>query len=216
MSTAFVSPFARASYPNLVTARAVNKGDDPKFGMVLIFEEGTDLTVVKSKIVEAGREFFKDEFETLLNHPKFKFPLHDDWKDKNYPEGSVYLNCYSPSKPQVVSRYADPATGKPRRLTDEEILKMIYPGAIVRASIRFYGFDKKGKGIGVGLNNVQFIGDAPRLDGRKNAEDEFDAEEQDTADIEVEAPAKAAKSEAPAPRSRTRGKSSATDLSDML
>jgi hypothetical protein len=47
----------------------------------------------------------------------------------------------------------------------------------VRASLRAFAYDTNGnKGVSFGLNNIQKLGEGQRLDGRKAATDEFDAD----------------------------------------
>jgi len=48
----------------------------------------------------------------------------------------------------------------------------------VRASVTAFAYDRpESKGVSFGLNNIQLLdGTTPRLDGRKAAEDEFEAD----------------------------------------
>jgi len=65
--------------------------------------------------------------------------------------------------------------GKPDPMTDEEIEKKLYPGARVKATIVAFTYVYMGKkGVSFGLNNLQWVGDGPRLDGGKKATDDFD------------------------------------------
>jgi hypothetical protein len=90
-----------------------------------------------------------------------------------YPAGSVYLSARSDSKPEVVDRYIDPATGKLRVITDP---KELWAGLVVNASVNPYAYDQKvNKGVTFGLGNVQKWEDIGlRLDGRKSADEEFE------------------------------------------
>jgi hypothetical protein len=79
-----------------------------------------------------------------------------------------------------VSIYADDS-GKPASINDP---KEIYPGAIVKASLRAYAYSVNGNnGVSFALGNLQKIKDGPRMDGRLSASDEFTAEAKPTADI---------------------------------
>lgn len=239
MASSLITPQARASYPNLVKARAVvingKVQGEPKYGITLIFEKGTDITELRKAAMDVAKEFFGGKLKGLLDAGKFTNPFRTDVEEKGYPEGAVFINCTSLQKPGAVHRYKD-AQGKPRVLTDEEIEKLIYAGCNVRASVRPFAYDTAGnRGVSFALNNVQWLGDNERLDGRKAAEDEFDGFEDDAADIEqesgdeteapeAEAPApapkaakpaaKPAKQEAPAPLAKERKEK--PDLSDVL
>ena len=47
----------------------------------------------------------------------------------------------------------------------------------------FYWFDNESMGVGVGLNNLQWMGDGERLDNRVDANTEFDAIETPVMDL---------------------------------
>jgi hypothetical protein len=240
MAQSLITPQARASYPTLVKPRAVvingKVQGDPKYGITLIFEQGTDITELRKAAMDVAKEFFGGKLKGLLDAGKFSNPFRTDVEEKGYPAGATFINCTSLQRPGAVHRYKD-AAGKPRILTDEEIEKMIYAGANVRASVRPFAYDTAGnRGVSFALNNVQWLGDNERLDGRKAAEDEFDGFEDDAADIEkpeaevaeaaeAEAPAPAPAApkaaakpakEAPAPLAKDRSAKGTTDLSDVL
>jgi hypothetical protein len=60
----------------------------------------------------------------------------------------------------------------------------LYAGARVRAAINAYAFDTQGnRGVAWGLNNLQKMGDGPRLDNRKSAQDQFEAFDDAPADF---------------------------------
>jgi hypothetical protein len=49
-----------------------------------------------------------------------------------------------------------------------------YSGCTFRASVSVYAFDKEGgKGVGIGLNNIQVVSKGPRLDNHADAEQDF-------------------------------------------
>jgi hypothetical protein len=166
-----ITPEAVISYPALFTPKPNDKGE-LFFSCALVFEEGTDLSKMEAAALAAGKAKFGAKFNR--ESPAYSWPFRTDVEEKGYPAGSTFFNCKSKGKPGVVDRYAD-SDGKPRPITDAE---EVYAGAKVRASVRFYAFEKNGKkGVAVALNNVQKLGDGPRLDSRMRAEDEFDAEE---------------------------------------
>ena len=165
--SALITPQAILSYPALYEAKPNDNGE-LFYSCALVFPPGTDLSEMRAAADAAGRE----KFGAKWNPKTFKLPFREDGEDKGYPAGSVFINAKSKGKPGVVDRYKGP-DGKPRPITDPDEM---YAGALVRASVRFYGFETKGnKGVAVALNNIQKLGDGERLDGRMKAEDEFDA-----------------------------------------
>jgi hypothetical protein len=126
----------------------------------------------------AAEEKFGDKAKALLASPKFNNPLRStDAEGKDgYPAGSYFLNARSDSRPGLVYPHAG-ADGRPVAVPVDAIEEAFYPGAIVRAQLSFYGFDREGnRGVGVGLSNIQKLGEGERLDSRQRAEDAFDAD----------------------------------------
>jgi hypothetical protein len=196
-----VTPVGTLSFPHFFTPQdPMEEGGKAKFGGVLVFAGDTDLSELKRVVQVAGVEYFGvEEFKRLLKAKKIRLPFRngDDEDVKRYPEGSVFINAKSDTKPGLASRYRDPSTGKAQVLEDPEAW---YPGALTRFSVTAFGYDVKGnKGIAFALNNAQKMGDGPRLDSRVKAEDEFDAEapvDADLTDLDPVVPAAAAAGEA--------------------
>lgn len=216
MSEAIKTTTMILSFPSLTKPRSV-AGGAPKFQATLVACDETDMEPIKAAFLAAGQEFFGDKLPGLLKKASFKRALKKDEDGERYPKGTYYIGAYSPEnqKPQVVDRYADPATGKPRRMDDDEVLERCYAGSKGRGLIRFYGYNNGGSmGIACAINSWQWLADGPRLDNRVNAEDVFEAEAQDTADL----PDPVEAEEAPKP-AKTGKKAAAPkdgDLSDLL
>jgi hypothetical protein len=171
MAKTIITPTAILSYPALFEARPGMNGGDSQFSATLVFPAGSNLAELKAAAAEAIKEKFGDQAAKLLSAGKLRLPFREDGAEKGYPEGSIFINCKSKTRPGVVSKYAG-ADGKPKPVTEEEI----YPGCLVRASLRAFAYDTNGnKGASFSLGNVQKLDDGPRLDGRKDARDEFDA-----------------------------------------
>lgn len=170
-----ITPEAVLSYPHVFEPQQFEDGP-PKYSTALVFPEGTDLSEMKKAALEVGRSRWKD-FADGVRRGRYHWPFRDDPADvaeKGYPEGSTFLNASSKKRPGVVSIIPDPATGKPMVVDDPE---RVYPGVFARASVTFFTFEVKGnRGVGVGLNNLQIIRDGPRLDGRVDPTDEFEAD----------------------------------------
>jgi len=192
------TPAALLSYPHLFTPQEPfrnSKGEpqgDPKYGAVLVFPEGTDMSGMQAVAQIAGEEKFGKDFQKGLKSGRIRSPFRDD-SDKGYPENSIFINAKSSDQPGIVGRYADPATGKPVVITNAD---EVYPGCIVKASITAYGYDVNGnKGVAFALNNIQKWDDGERLDSRIAAEDEFEAEALSEADLDDLNPAPTADAE---------------------
>jgi len=123
------------------------------------------IAAAEDKGIAAGK--FTKANTTSAN---FKQPLHDgtaehaaDERPAHY-KGHMYVNANQKSgQPGIVGPDGNP-------LMDNSCL---YSGAFYHVDINFYPFDTKSKGVGCGLNNVMFVKDGDRLDGRVNAEEAF-------------------------------------------
>lgn len=172
------------SYPHLVEPQEpLNQGDKPKYGCVLIFQDEAEIKRLKKIAIEVAKEAWgaKKGPEVMRNqkNPTFR----TDVESKGYPEGSTFFSARGLNKPGVVSQVPD-KDGQPSVIPDKDIPEVVYPGAVVKASINFYSYDAKGnKGIGVGLNNIQFVRDGDRLDSVVAASDEFEADPEAVADL---------------------------------
>jgi hypothetical protein len=83
----------------------------------------------------------------------------------------------------VVSIYPGP-DGKPTPITDP---KLIYPGCYLRASLGAFATpatkENPSNSVSIALRNCQKVKDAPRIDSRVKAEDEFVADPNAAADL---------------------------------
>lgn len=188
------------SYPNLDKAIPPKNGKgEPKFSAAFLFHPGTFInkggmavTVTAEQVagfekslwaalVEAAEETYGTKAAQMLKTGALKNPLRKDWEAKGYPEGTLYFNARSSNAPGLVYPWADPESvkaGKPKaqKIPQDKITKELYPGARVIASVTAFYYDNESKGVSFGLNNVQLVGDGPRLDSQKAAEDEFSAD----------------------------------------
>ena len=182
MSKHIVTPLALLSYPHLFTPQpAMNAGEPDKFGAVFVFSAGTDLTELKEAAVAAAVEKWGDKAAGMLRAGKLNSPFRDD-DDKGYPEGSIFIGARSIDQPGVVSKYADPETGKAREITDPS---EVWAGNEVKGLLHAFAYDKKGnKGVTFSLDGVQKWADGTvRFDGRVKAADAFDAVAPAVADL---------------------------------
>lgn len=173
MSTKVITPKAMLSYPYLFKPQPGKEGKDAKYSAALVFPKGTDLKELKAAVLEAAESKWGAKAADGLRSGKLRSPLRTDVEEKGYPEGSTFFNARSKAAPGVVSVFPGP-NGKPLPIEDED---QVYAGCWVRASVTAFPYDVDGnRGVGFALNNVQKLADGERIDGRKKAEDEFEAD----------------------------------------
>ena len=118
--------------------------------------------------------------EANTKSANFKKGLHNGTEDAASEErpamykGHFYLNANNKSQPGLVGADLQP-------LMDSSCL---YSGAFYNVDVGVYPYNNKSKGIGVGLNNVMFVRDGERLDGRQSAEEAFSGLAAETGDLQ--------------------------------
>lgn len=191
--TKVITPVAILSFPWFFEAQPPQV--DPKtqkpqgkamYSAALIFDAetmakypqfGTSIEPLKAAAQYALNEKFGDKLAGLLRNPNFKTGFRTDGQQWGYPEGSIHINPRNERRPGLVYLWPD-ASGKPAIVPEDAIKDVFYPGALVRASVRAFAYDKQvNKGVSFALNNIQLIdGTAPRMDGRTAVQDEFTAD----------------------------------------
>lgn len=175
-----ITPEAIISYPHVFEPQTPPGASEPVYSCALVFLDDVDIMEMKAAVMMVAKEKWGDKTKEMIKSQKIRLPFREDAVDKGYPEGSTFINVKSKQQPGVVSIYAD-ENGKAATINDP---KDIYPGAIVRASLRAYAYSVNGNnGVSFSLGNLQKIKDGPRMDGRLNAADEFTTEAKPTADI---------------------------------
>lgn len=158
---------AVGSYANIFKPKAVNPGDEPKYSISLLFEKKTadkQLAELRKVIDYVATQKFGPKYKSL---PKFHIPIRDG--DVEKPEnkdyaGRLFVNMSSTRQPGIVNRHLVP-------VTDEADA---YSGCKYVAAVNVYPFEKKGnKGIALGLNNLLVFEKGDRLDGKKDASEDF-------------------------------------------
>lgn len=186
MSSKLITPIALLSYPHLHAPQPSNDGKQPKYSACLIFTPEVLADPKEKAFFDAMKEaataaivtkFGADKVKQLVASDGFKKGFRTDAAAKGYPEGSIYVNVRSVQQPGIVYAYAGEG-GKPAKMPVDKIKDEMYPGAKVRASVSAFAYDNNGnRGVSFGLNNIQLVdGNAPRLDGRVSAENEFDVD----------------------------------------
>lgn len=174
-SRTIITPEATAIFVFIWEPReSMNEGQPPQYSMSLLFKRSTDISELRKAVFESAVEKFGNSaIVTVDNKKKLSNKLKNPMRDVNEMEnpiegfrGGVFITAKSKSKPGLVDADLQP------------ILEPMdfYPGCICRASVVPFAFDKKGqKGVTFLLNNIQKLKDGTRLDGKKKAEEEFEA-----------------------------------------
>ncbi|MCC6489104.1 MAG: DUF2815 family protein [Candidatus Hydrogenedentes bacterium] len=161
---AIITPPACAMFVYVWEPReSMNEGQPAQYSISLLFKKTEDISALRRAAKAAAVEKFGDKARGL------KDPFRDvDELETPVPgyKGGVFITAKSKTRPGIVD--ADL-----QAITDP---MDFYPGCICRASVTAWPFDKKGsKGVTFLLNNIQKVKDGTRLDGKKSAEEEFDA-----------------------------------------
>ena len=169
-----ITPAFRMSFPQLLEPKSI-KGSEPKYSVACLFPEGEELKKIQKSVAAVIKDKWGD------NPPKkLKLPIHDQ-EDKEeydgYEAGNLFMTISSKYKPEVIMPNKAP-------LVDEE---EVYPGRWARASVHVYAWDNEfGKGVSIGLNNLQLLANDDNLSGRRAAAEEFDAVDVDDDDDDTD------------------------------
>lgn len=171
-----ITPIGVACFPHIFEAHAF-EDKEPGYSILIVFnKKKTENDPAWKKLREAVTNAVKTSPKFGGNgialHKKGKLTL--PWRDASeyeqygepFVEGNLMLNLKSRTPPGVVDERSQPI------ITPSDF----YAGCLARASCGVWAYDTKGnKGVTLLLNNVQKAGDGKRLDGRRAAEDEFEA-----------------------------------------
>ena len=160
----------RFSYLHCWEPEAIN-GGEPKYSVSAIIPKSDKETIKKIQAaVEAAKQESLSKWGGKIP-PNLKLPLRDG--DIDRPEDEAYKGCYffnanSRQAPQVVDKQVQPILDQTE----------VYSGCYGRISVNFYGYNSNGnRGVAAGLGNIQKLKDGEALSSRTNAEDDFEAVE---------------------------------------
>jgi hypothetical protein len=161
---------------------------DPKFSIALLWPKAKQaelLKDLKAAIFEVAVAKFGKSAELIAEQfkaGKLKYPIHDgntERPDDPVFADMVFVTASSTTQPGIVDRAVKPVFEK-----DEA-----YSGCTFRASVSVFAYDNVSKGVGLGLSNLQVVTKGPRLDGRRNAEQDFaDYKDESAAAVDTAAP----------------------------
>lgn len=180
-----ITPYARLSFPNLAKARAF-EGSDPKFGCALLFPKPENVKSERDDgepfspwgdptkhdlalLHEAVDKHIAETWPNEKKRPKklvVPFKDGDDEKWDGYA-GHFFIRTTSVRQPKLVDV-------RKKEVSGDEIEKVFYPGAWVRAIVNVFDYNTAGNvGVSFGLQAVQFVRDDKPFTGGISA-DAFD------------------------------------------
>lgn len=179
----YVTPPFRLSFPHVFTPQAPQDGKgDPKYGVSAVWTPAkfTAGDKVKWKAILGALDAesklrFKKAWKDLPANVKRGIRNGNEKPDMaGYGEGTRFASLTTKMKPGVIDRAKDDdgvfIKLCPENGNDDEI----YPGCYCRATISVYSYDNQGKGVAMGLMNLQKVADGERLDSRTDAAEDFD------------------------------------------
>lgn len=174
-----VTPVFRLSFPHLFEAQSYD-GGEPKFGGSAVWRpsEFSELdkkrwAVMTSLLNDKAIEGFKKPWKELPENIKRGLRKGEEKADlEGYGPGTWFANITSKMRPGIVLQ-----DGKTKVNEENGNLDEIYPGCYCRATVTAYFYSNKGKGVALGINNLQKVKDGDRLDSRTDAAEDFEGAE---------------------------------------
>lgn len=164
------------SYANVLVPKADDKGV-LKYSAAFVTTPTTNVSELEKAELAAANDKWGAKAAGMLADGSLKSTWRrrtpaDRTKYPGAPHG--YVNARSDNKPGIVGVFAGP-DGKPLPLQDPKV--ELYSGCMVNVLLYAFPYDMEmNRGVSFGLNHIQKVADGARLDGRGNAEDEFDAD----------------------------------------
>jgi hypothetical protein len=177
-TTSILTPPGTASFLNLMKARPVVLGGEPRFSLTLIFDKIQQARPEFKALQQAIDAALKDRLPAKLP-PGLRSPFHDGAEKagvyEGYKAGDLFISPWSKDKPGAVN-------AQKQDILDENWPEY-WAGWLARANVRPFAYDQGGnRGCGLFLDSVQMLRPGKRLDGRKAASESFP----DDADSESE------------------------------
>ncbi len=173
-----LTPRFRVSFPQVFKMSAF-EGSAPRYSLTGLFypkkfteDEKTKWLAIKAALNVASVEGFKKPMKDL-DRSAFKLPFHkgDSKSYEGYgdPDMVFFAMGNTKRKPQILD------TDGVSYITSENP-DAFYAGCWARASVNPYWFNNIGKGLSVGLMNIQKLGDDKSFEGFTTADDDFGGE----------------------------------------
>lgn len=166
---AIMTPIGIASFITLKEPRAIVEGNEPRYSITLIFDKAAQNTVQFKALEDAIEAALMQKWPNKATRPRdLRSPFRDggekEGQYEGYKAGDIFINPWSKDKPGVVD------------INRQDLLDLedVYAGWTARANVRPFAYDRAGKrGVGLFLDNVQFLRAGKRLDGRKAAAESY-------------------------------------------
>jgi Protein of unknown function (DUF2815) len=173
--TRLKTPRFRVSFPQVFEKASYNNGT-PRYAVTGLFyplqfteAEKAQWQAIKAKLGEVCLEFFKKDIKTMKADRTFKIPFHKgdekDYQGYGDPNMVYFTMANSKRKPGILDIKGNPITAD----NSEEF----YAGCWARASVNPYAFNNIGKGLAIGLGNLQKVKDDDSFEGFTSAEEDF-------------------------------------------
>ena len=161
-----MTPRFRVSFPNVFRpGKAMQEGAEPKFGLVMLFKKGEDLSALKAAAAQAVVDKWGADQAKWPKNLKSPFRDQAEKEGEGYEAGAIFITATSKQKPGLVDARNQP-------IIDES---EFYAGCYARATVRAFAYDKAGnRGVAFGLQNIQKMAEGELLSGRRKAEEEFE------------------------------------------
>lgn len=160
-----MTPQFRASFANVFRpGKAMEAGQEPKYGVMMLFDKTSDLSALKAAAQQAAVDKWGADKSKWPKNLKSPFRDQGEKEGEAYVAGAVFITATSKQKPGLVD-------ARNQSIIEES---EFYSGCYARATVRAFAYDKAGnRGVAFGLQNVQKIKDGEALAGRSRAEDDF-------------------------------------------
>lgn len=164
-----MTPIGVSSFLNLKEPRAIVEGGEPRYSLTLIFDKVAQNTVQFRALENAIEEALMSKWPNKATRPRdLRSPFRDggekEGQYEGYRKGDIFINPWTKDKPGVVD------------INRQDLLDLddVYAGWTARANVRPFAYDRAGKrGVGLFLDNVQFLRAGKRLDGRRAASESY-------------------------------------------
>ena len=180
-----ITPPGRIAFPQVFKAKAFAEGQTENFSLIAIFHPNdfSDAETVQYKAMvkacnNASVKTFGKKMKALpasasrpLSNSEEKAEL------AGFVPGSVFATLKSKYKPSIVDKHGV-------LIEDEDD---VYAGVWARFTVSPYAYSNSfGKGVKLGLRNIQILKDDERLDGRTDGAQDFDGVAMDDRFLEDE------------------------------
>jgi len=141
-----------------------------------------ELDRLQADAYQEGMAEFGEHFWTMVQQKTVRWPFRDGGEinpntgQPRFGTGLTFINCSSYTRPDVVSRYFDPADPqkKPRKVTDPA---EYYWGQLAKVNVTFKAYKRAdGKGIACYINGAQLWHEGDKMGNAFDARETFDAE----------------------------------------